>query len=182
MRWELNTRASGLECTYVSRWVNTSNKLSIHVWQKRSGLRCSADCHVLFTFQLSGMACLHCSADCHVLFTFQLSGIVCLHCSADCHVLFTFQLSGMVCFHCSADWHVLFTFQLSGMPCEFVINFDAQYPVILGGLLSGEDNTGFLQVWLMFVTFTKQNTDRPIDRKEGGQTGKWTDSKSVYQT
>ena len=32
------------------------------------------------------------------------------------------------------------------MPCEFVTNFDAKYPVILGGLLSSEDTMGFLQV------------------------------------
>ena len=32
------------------------------------------------------------------------------------------------------------------MPCEFVTNFDAKYPVILGGLLPSEDNMGFLQV------------------------------------
>ena len=32
------------------------------------------------------------------------------------------------------------------MPCEFVTNFDAKYPVILGGLLSSEDTLGFIQV------------------------------------
>ena len=32
------------------------------------------------------------------------------------------------------------------MPCEFVTNFDARYPIILGGLLSSEDKMGFLQV------------------------------------
>ena len=37
-------------------------------------------------------------------------------------------------------------FQLSEMHCEFVPNFDARYPVILGGLLSSEDTMGFLQV------------------------------------
>ena len=41
---------------------------------------------------------------------------------------------------------IIFLFQLSGMPCEFVTNFDAKYPVILGGLLSSEDNMGFIQV------------------------------------
>ena len=32
------------------------------------------------------------------------------------------------------------------MPCEFIRNFDANYPVIVGGLLSGETNIGYLQV------------------------------------
>lgn len=32
------------------------------------------------------------------------------------------------------------------MPCEFVTNFDAKYPVILGGLLSSEDKMGFIEV------------------------------------
>lgn len=35
------------------------------------------------------------------------------------------------------------------MPCEFVTNFDAKYPVILGGLLSSEDTMGFIQVSLL---------------------------------
>lgn len=38
--------------------------------------------------------------------------------------------------------------ELSRMPCEFVTNFDAKYPVILGGLLSSEDSMGFIQVRL----------------------------------
>lgn len=36
--------------------------------------------------------------------------------------------------------------QIKNMPCEFVKNFDPHYPVIVGGLLSGETNIGFLQV------------------------------------
>lgn len=50
--------------------------------------------------------------------------------------------------------------QLNGMPCEFVTNFDAKYPVILGGLLSSEDTMGFIQVSFcsfhvsFFVTFS----------------------------
>ena len=42
--------------------------------------------------------------------------------------------------------HFCLSRQLSGMPCEFVTNFDAKYPVILGGLLSSEDNMGYIQV------------------------------------
>lgn len=36
--------------------------------------------------------------------------------------------------------------QLKNMPCEFVKNFDPHYPIIVGGLLSGETSIGFLQV------------------------------------
>lgn len=39
------------------------------------------------------------------------------------------------------------------MPCEFVNNFDARYPIILGGLLSSEDKMGFLQVSALENTF-----------------------------
>lgn len=42
--------------------------------------------------------------------------------------------------------NLFFSHQLSGMPCEFVTNFNAKYPVILGGLLSSEDTMGFIQV------------------------------------
>jgi len=38
--------------------------------------------------------------------------------------------------------------ELKHVPCEFATNFDARYPVILGGLLPGEDQLGFLQVRL----------------------------------
>ena len=32
------------------------------------------------------------------------------------------------------------------MPCEFVTNFNPLYPVIIGGLLSGENRIGYVQV------------------------------------
>lgn len=35
--------------------------------------------------------------------------------------------------------------EVNNMPCEFVTNFDASYPVILGGLLNVESNVGYLQ-------------------------------------
>lgn len=36
--------------------------------------------------------------------------------------------------------------EISSLPCEFVMNFDPQYPIILGGLSSSEGNVGYLQV------------------------------------
>ena len=36
--------------------------------------------------------------------------------------------------------------QVEKVPCEFITNFDPTYPVILGGLLSNEDNIGYIQV------------------------------------
>ena len=36
--------------------------------------------------------------------------------------------------------------EIKAMPWEFVNNFNPAYPVVLGGLLSGEDDVGFLQV------------------------------------
>ncbi|XP_033758019.1 ribosome biogenesis protein BMS1 homolog [Pecten maximus] len=35
--------------------------------------------------------------------------------------------------------------EVNDIPCEFVTNFDASYPVILGGLLNVESNVGYLQ-------------------------------------
>jgi len=35
---------------------------------------------------------------------------------------------------------------IKNMPCEFVENFDARYPVLLGGLLTSEEQFGFVQV------------------------------------
>ncbi|XP_015379973.1 PREDICTED: ribosome biogenesis protein BMS1 homolog [Diuraphis noxia] len=36
--------------------------------------------------------------------------------------------------------------ELDAMPCELVSNFDPSYPLIIGGLQSGEENIGFLKV------------------------------------
>ncbi|XP_038591761.1 ribosome biogenesis protein BMS1 homolog isoform X2 [Micropterus salmoides] len=38
--------------------------------------------------------------------------------------------------------------EISSLPCEFVTNFDPHYPIILGGLGSGEGNVGYLQMRL----------------------------------
>ncbi|XP_038061979.1 ribosome biogenesis protein BMS1 homolog isoform X2 [Patiria miniata] len=38
--------------------------------------------------------------------------------------------------------------EVTSIPCEFVTNFNPTYPVILGGLLSSEDNIGYVQMRL----------------------------------
>ncbi|XP_078577758.1 ribosome biogenesis protein BMS1 homolog isoform X2 [Branchiostoma floridae x Branchiostoma japonicum] len=38
--------------------------------------------------------------------------------------------------------------EVPDMPCEFVTNFDASYPVIVGALMSGEDSVGYVQMRL----------------------------------
>ncbi|KAM8729636.1 ribosome biogenesis protein BMS1 homolog isoform 1-T4 [Acanthopagrus schlegelii] len=38
--------------------------------------------------------------------------------------------------------------EIPSLPCEFVTNFDPHYPIILGGLSSGEGNIGYLQMRL----------------------------------
>lgn len=35
--------------------------------------------------------------------------------------------------------------EISGVPCEFVHNFDLRFPLVLGGLLSNETQTGYVQ-------------------------------------
>ena len=36
--------------------------------------------------------------------------------------------------------------QINGMPCEFVQHLDPSYPILLGGLLSAEQNIGYVHV------------------------------------
>lgn len=43
--------------------------------------------------------------------------------------------------------------ELDAMPCELVNNFDPSYPVIIGGLQSGEENIGFLKVINKIIFF-----------------------------
>lgn len=40
--------------------------------------------------------------------------------------------------------------QINNVPCEFVDHFDPTYPVVLGGLLSAEQNIGFVHVSMKF--------------------------------
>ncbi len=43
--------------------------------------------------------------------------------------------------------------QIDSMPAEFVTNFDPMYPVVLGALLSAEQNIGYVQVSFAFFSF-----------------------------
>lgn len=36
--------------------------------------------------------------------------------------------------------------EFDNFPCEFITNFNASYPVIVGGLLENESNMGFIRV------------------------------------
>ena len=36
--------------------------------------------------------------------------------------------------------------QIENVPAEFVMNFDPMYPIVLGALLSAEQNIGYVQV------------------------------------
>ncbi len=36
--------------------------------------------------------------------------------------------------------------EIENIPCELIDNFDANYPIIVGGLLSGENNIGYVRV------------------------------------
>ena len=36
--------------------------------------------------------------------------------------------------------------QIDNIPAEFVLHFDPSYPIVLGALLSAEQNVGYVQV------------------------------------
>jgi ribosome biogenesis protein BMS1 len=42
---------------------------------------------------------------------------------------------------------------LHGLPCEFIQQFDAKYPIVVGGLLNDEQRFGYIQVITPFVSF-----------------------------
>lgn len=43
--------------------------------------------------------------------------------------------------------------ELDRLPCELINNFDATYPLILGGQQSVEGNIGYVQVKMIFFKF-----------------------------
>jgi ribosome biogenesis protein BMS1 len=48
--------------------------------------------------------------------------------------------------------------EVKDVPCELIANFDPTYPLILGGLLAGEENVGFVQVYLFVGQFYNKVT------------------------
>ena len=49
--------------------------------------------------------------------------------------------------------------QLDNVPCELVDNFNATYPLIVGALLPGEENIGFVQVIATIHPYINQPFD-----------------------
>ena len=46
--------------------------------------------------------------------------------------------------------------EVEDVPCELLTNFNPTYPLIVGALLPGEENIGFVQVMMVFL-FLKRN-------------------------
>ena len=42
----------------------------------------------------------------------------------------------------------MLSLHILGVPCEFVENFDPQYPVVVGEVLAGEEQMGYMKVRL----------------------------------
>ncbi len=47
--------------------------------------------------------------------------------------------------------------QIDNLPAEFVTNFDPLYPVVLGALLSAEQNIGYVQAGVELQTARRSN-------------------------